>query len=245
MMRRILTCATTMALTAATAAFAADLPVNAPAMVPAVLAQFSWTGCFVGGHVGGAFRGLTETNNAGASTTQNSSGSVGGGQIGCDYQFASNWVLGLEGQAAWTNLKSSIASPVTIGATGAVLPSQFTVSNDFLASVTGRIGYSFFDRRGLVYFRGGVAWTNERADDAFTTPQGNALDPSTSGILTGLALGTGVEWAFTPSWSARLEFDAYGFANRALTLTAPNVTVTTSSFSDGLAAITAGVNYRF
>jgi outer membrane immunogenic protein len=230
---------------AATTAFAADLPVNAPAMMPAPAAQFSWTGCFIGGHVGGAFRGLTETDNAGVSTTHNSSGSVGGGQIGCDYQFAPSWVLGLEGRAAWTNLKSSIATPVTIGATGTVLPSQFTVGNDFLASVTGRVGYSFFDRRVLLYFRGGVAWTNERADDAFTTPLGNAVDPSTSSVLTGLALGTGVEWAFTPNWSARFEFDAYGFANRALTLSAPNVSVTTSSFSDGLAAITAGVNYRF
>jgi outer membrane immunogenic protein len=195
--------------------------------------------------VGGTFRGLTETNNAGVSTTQNSSGSLGGGQIGCDYQFAPSWVLGLEGRAAWTNLRSSIASPVTIGVTGAVLPSQFTISNDFLASVTGRLGYSFFDRRVLLYLRGGVAWTNERADDAFTTPQGNAVDPSTSAILTGLALGTGVEWAFTPSWSARFEFDAYGFSKRALTLTAPSVSVTTSSFNDGMVAITAGLNYRF
>jgi outer membrane immunogenic protein len=234
-----------MMVLAATTAFAADLPVNAPAIMPAAPAQFSWTGCFIGGHVGGAFRGLTETDNTGVSTTQNSSGAVGGGQIGCDYQFALSWVLGLEGRAAWTNLKSSIASPVTIAATGAVLPSQFTVSNNLLASVTGRLGYSVFDRRVLLYFRGGVAWTNERADDAFTTPQGNALDPSTSAVLTGLVLGTGVEWAFTPNWSARFDFDAYGFAKRSLTLTAPNVSVTTSNFNDGLVAITAGLNYRF
>jgi outer membrane immunogenic protein len=231
-----------MALTAATGAFAADLPVNAPTMMPAVPAPFSWSSCFIGGHLGGAFRTLTGTDNAGVSTTTNSSGFLGGGQVGCDYQFAPSWVLGLEGRAAWTSLKSNIGTPVTIGMGGTV-PSQFTVSNDFLASVTGRLGYSF--GRVLLYFRSGVAWTNERADDAFTSFQTGAVDPSTSAVLTGLALGTGVEWAFTPNWSARFEFDAYGFSNRALTLSSANVRVTTSSFQDGIGEITLGVNYRF
>ncbi|MGA2128718.1 MAG: outer membrane beta-barrel protein, partial [Xanthobacteraceae bacterium] len=147
-----------MALTASTPMLAADLPMKAPSMIPAVPAPFSWTGCHIGGHVGGAFSDDTGTNALGDSRSHNSSGFVGGGQIGCDYQFAPGWVLGVEGRAAWTSLKGSNASTVRNLLTGVTLPSQFTVNNDFLASATARLGYSFVDR-WLLYAKGGAAWT--------------------------------------------------------------------------------------
>jgi len=132
---------------------AADLRVKAPAMSPA---QCSWTGC----HIGGALSNDTTTSVFGVSTSHNSSGFVGGGQIGCDYQFAPGWVLEVEGRAAWTGLKSSSAGSVKFPAAGVTVPAQFTVSNDFLASATTRLGYSFVDRR-LFYVKGGAAWTKE------------------------------------------------------------------------------------
>jgi outer membrane immunogenic protein len=234
-----------MALTAATAAFAADLPVNGAATIPAAPAQFSWTGCHIGGHLGGAFRTLTWTDSLGASTSQNSSGFVGGGQIGCDYQFAPSWVLGVEGRAAWTGLKNSTASSVRNNVSGVTVPSQITVTNDFVASATGRLGYSFGNRRVLDYIKGGAAWTSERVEDAFTTLQGVAVDPSSSTTRTGWTVGTGVEWAFASSWSATVAFDYYGFGGKGLTLTAPSAVVTVSSFKDGFGTFTAGVDYRF
>jgi outer membrane immunogenic protein len=233
-----------MALTAATAAFAADLPAGPPAMMPAAPAQFSWTGCYVGGHLGGAFR-TTETNDLGVSTTHTSSGFVGGGQIGCDYQFAPSWVLGIEGRAAWTSLKSTTATSVINQVTAVVLPAQFNVNYDFLASVTGRLGYSFVNRRLLYYVKGGAAWTKEKMDEAFTTPQGIAIDPSTSTTVTGWTVGTGVEWAFAPSWSATLEYDYYGFGSGSFRLTDPSAIVTVSRSKDAIEAVTAGLNYRF
>jgi outer membrane immunogenic protein len=121
------------------AAFAADLPVKAPAIAP--IALYNWTGCYVGGHAGGAFSDDTATNRFGTSTSHNSSGFVGGGQIGCDYQFVPGWVVGAEGRGAWTSLKASNAGSVLNLITGVVLPSRFTVSNDFLASATARLGH--------------------------------------------------------------------------------------------------------
>src|SRR5215470_6657160 len=114
-------------VTSSLAAFAADLPVKAPAIAP--IALYNWTGCYIGGHVGGAFSDDTATNRLGVSRSHDSSGFVGGGQIGCDYQFAPGWVLGAEGRAAWTSLKGSNASTVTNLINGVTLPSQFTVSN--------------------------------------------------------------------------------------------------------------------
>ncbi len=79
---------------------AADLAVKAtkaPTMEP--IALYNWTGCYIGGHIGGAFSDDTSTNPLGDSSSHNSSGVVGGGQIGCGYQFAPGWVLGAEVRA--------------------------------------------------------------------------------------------------------------------------------------------------
>jgi outer membrane immunogenic protein len=224
-------------------AFAADLAVKAPPVAPPI-ALYNWTGCYVGGHIGGVFSDDTSTNAVGSSRNYDSSGFVGGGQIGCDYQFAPGWVLGAEGQGAWTSLKASEAGSVRNLTTGVILPSQFTVGNDFLASATARLGYSFVNS-WLFYAKGGAAWTNEKVDDAFVKIQGVAVDPSTSTTRTGWTVGTGVEWAFARNWSATIEYNYYDFGSKGLTLTDPNATVTVSSFKDTIHAVTVGVNYRF
>jgi outer membrane immunogenic protein len=78
------------------AAKAADLPPPAAALVyapPPVIAYFTWTGCYVGGHVGGLWASrdwndqipgdpLFGTDLGG----YNTSGVLGGAQLGCNYQ---------------------------------------------------------------------------------------------------------------------------------------------------------------
>jgi outer membrane immunogenic protein len=227
------------------AASAADLPVKAPAAIPAAPVEFSWTGCHVGGHVGGVVSEDKTTGVLGNSIGFGSTGFVGGGQIGCDYQFAPGWVAGVEGRAAWTSLKNSHPASVRNLVTGVTIPSQFTLSNDFLASATARLGYSFADR-WLVFARGGAAWTHEKADDAFTTAAGIAVDPSATMTRTGWTVGTGVDWAFAPHWSASLEYNYYDFGSNGATLTtANNLVVTVSSLKDTIHAVTAGVDYHF
>jgi outer membrane immunogenic protein len=237
MKRELLAGAAFVALMAASPSFAADLALKAPAApIP-----FSWTGCFVGGHIGGAF----SYDKIRSSGDFSSAGFIGGGQIGCDYQFAQGWVVGVEGRAAWSSLKSNTAGLVDFPAAGLIAPTQFTVSNDFLASVTGRIGYSFASR-WLVFVRGGAAWTREKADDAFTVPAAVpiAADPSATMTRTGWTAGTGVEWAFAPHWSASVEYNYYDFGDNAFTLTGP-VSNITGALKDRIHAVTTGVNYRF
>jgi outer membrane immunogenic protein len=93
---------------------AADLPTrkSPPAPVVAPAPTFTWTGCYVGAHVGGGWakKDLSDftfpfDNSDSAST--NPSGWLAGGQAGCDYQFASNWVAGVQGSASWTNISPS------------------------------------------------------------------------------------------------------------------------------------------
>jgi outer membrane immunogenic protein len=245
-MRTFLSAATIVAFATTTSVFAADLAVKAPAMYPAAPVQFTWTGCYIGGHIGGAFSNDRATNAFGNSATFSSAGFVGGGQIGCDYQFAPDWVVGGEGRAAWSSLKNSHGASVINVVTGVTLPSQFTVSNDFLASATARLGYVAADR-WLVFVRGGAAWTNEKTDDAFTIPGFVAVDPKATTTRTGWTVGTGVEWAFAPHWSTTLEYNYYDFGSHTTTLTdaANNVIVSGTSLKDTIHTVTAGVNYHF
>jgi outer membrane immunogenic protein len=233
-------------LTAVAPAFAADLAAEIPTKIPAAPSQFSWTGCYIGAHVGGVVSGDRTTSALGNSTAFSSAGFAGGGQIGCDYQFASRWVVGVEGRAAWSSLKNTHSGSVRFPAIGATLPSQFTLSNDFLASATARLGYAFADR-WLVFVRGGGAWTREKVDDAFTNFVGIGVDPSASRTRTGWTVGTGVDWAFAPQWSASVEYNYYDFGKAGILLTnaAPLTTVTIFSLKDTIHAVTAGVNYHF
>jgi outer membrane immunogenic protein len=227
------------------AASVADFPAQTyptPAAAPVV--TYNWTGCHVGGHVGAVVSEDKTTNTLGNSISFSSAGFAAGGQIGCDYQFASGWVAGVDGRAAWSSLKNTHAAFVRNLTTGFVAPSQFTLSNDFLASATARLGYS--SDRWLVFVRGGAAWTQEKIDDAFTTAAGNAVDPSATATRTGWTAGTGVEWAFTPHWSATLEYDFYDFGSHGARLaSATNSTfVNINSLNDTIHEVTIGVDYH-
>jgi outer membrane immunogenic protein len=242
-MRKLLSGAALLALAATAPLFAADLAVKAPPNIPPPL--FSWTGCFVGGHVGGAVREDRLTSTLGRSGSFDTGGFVGGGQIGCDYQFAGGWVVGAEGRAAWTSLKSTNAGTVVFPAIGVTVPSQRTTSSDYLASATVRLGSSVADR-WLVFARGGAAWTNEKIDSAFIRPDGLAVDPRVTDTRTGWTVGTGVDWAFAQHWSATLEYNYYNFGNNSPVMTDNFGTrVTIFSLKDNIHAVTTGVNYHF
>src|SRR4051812_29379181 len=112
-------------------AFAADLPARAYTKAPAYTAPalvYNWTGFYIGGHVGGAF-------GDGNSLQGDGGRFMGGVQGGFDYQFATNWVIGVEAQYSWMDNNS----------TNLVFPSGTVINgggNDQLGSVTGRLGYT-------------------------------------------------------------------------------------------------------
>src|SRR5207248_128731 len=114
-----------VAVPVAAPAMAADFPLNAPPYAPlygaSPIIALSWTGCYLGGHIGGSFVdkkfGGPFVDNAvpstfGAPTSfaisdpsadLNSTGLLGGGQVGCNFQFARNWVIGFEADASGAN----------------------------------------------------------------------------------------------------------------------------------------------
>src|SRR3974390_219968 len=93
-MKRFLTALAVTGI-AASSAMAADLPMRTAPVVPQpiIAPAPAWTGCYVGGNLPGAFGAASLSGPAGTVST-NGSGFAGGGQFGCDYQFASGWVIG-------------------------------------------------------------------------------------------------------------------------------------------------------
>src|SRR5450432_3514096 len=105
-----------VALGATVPALAADLAARpAYTKAPAYMAPiYNWTGFYIGGHVGGAFDG----NSGFTGTTGNSNDGrfLGGLQAGADYQFAPNFVLGIEGQYSWLGSNNNAVAFTGAGA---------------------------------------------------------------------------------------------------------------------------------
>jgi len=181
-------------------AAAADLAVKARPVPPPV--YFSWTGCYFGGNVGGVWVNKEITGPFfGQTFSGNASGAIGGGQIGCNYQFAGGWVIGIQGDYDWTSVNPST--------TGFILGVPFTASfhAKSVASVTGRIGYAW--DRFLGYVKAGGAWERDTLD--FTFP---AVAVSFSDTRSGWTVGIGGEYAFTNWLTGFVEYDYYNFGTR-------------------------------
>ncbi len=85
-----------VALGATVPALAADLGPRIHTKAPAYAAPiYNWTGFYIGGHIGGAFSGNNDFNGL-VSSDNNNVQFLGGVQVGADYQFAPNWVFGIE-----------------------------------------------------------------------------------------------------------------------------------------------------
>jgi outer membrane immunogenic protein len=230
-------------LALATTAQAADLGARvynkAPPMAP-VAPVYNWTGFYIGGHIGGAWTSDDNFGFAGGFGNNNSSNSgfLGGVQVGGDYQFAPNWVIGIEGQWSWTDLSRN-------GAVGVIVPPATVpgfVANDKIdgiGSVTGRIGYTWGP--GLLYFKGGWAWADRNFTVA-TFPGGLPVAfTGNNGNDNGYTLGGGLEWMFSPNWSGKIEYQFYNFGHNNAFI-AP---IGTIAGNDNVHTVKAGLNYRF
>jgi outer membrane immunogenic protein len=215
-----------LAMTMAGPVLAADMPIKAPAPFAE---RFSWTGCYVGGNVGGGFakKDLTDPvqlvqdsflgagSTAGVTTVNPSpSGVVIGGQIGCDYEFPSSFVIGIEGAASGSTMRGSKLIGLPLGFPGESALVQ--ANTDFLASLTGRVGYAFDNV--LVYARSGAALAGDKFEvsGAFT---GLPFDFRGLDDRFGWVVGGGVDWAVTPHWSVNVEYDFYDFGHGNVLMT--------------------------
>ncbi len=216
-------------------ALAADLPPAPVYKAPAMVVARTWTGLYIGGHVGYAHDRYRSTDLVlGDTDTSTANGFIGGGQIGFNYQMGSI-VVGVEGDYSWSNIKQETVDPFLTG-TGATA----TFKNNYFATAGGRLGYAWDPV--LLYVKGGAAWSKDQFDyaDALGTARGRFNH-------TGWFVGAGVEWfLFNTNWTGKIEYDYLNFGeiNETLTTTGA-ITANPANVKLETHMVKVGVNYLF
>jgi outer membrane immunogenic protein len=211
-----------------------------------------WTGFYVGAH-GGFGWGNTQFYDIYPQPDyeQDADARTSGGLFGLQagYNWRHDWLLlGIGGEFSWSKIDGSF-NCFTFG------DQACTSSIEWLASITGRIGFT--TGNFLFYVKGGPAWMHESVTDIATC---SGSQPRFKGSVNaqcgnmfygndtrfGWTVGPGIEWAFAPNWSLFFEYDYYDFGSRSV------------DFSDGgngffpeqinyknLSIVKAGINYHF
>lgn len=199
----------------------------------------------------------------------NANGFIGGGQLGYNRQL-DRYVLGVEADFSGLTGRGSNSSSTfqQIGSSPAGIGIASTTSVDAklesLGTVRGRIGFTPVDTL-LVFATAGFAFGEAKSSTTVTQSCTSApplacavvfpssATGSASKPLTGWALGGGVEYALTTSWSAKAEYLHYDLGSMtyattqlASTIGGPFTTInvaSTANFKGDIVRV--GLNYRF
>jgi outer membrane immunogenic protein len=257
MIKKLIAVAAFVALGSASA-FAADLAARPYTKAPVMAAPvFSWTGCYLGAHGGYgwgqnrnsfgdavfASEGFDGTGAEFADQSHDTNGGVAGGQIGCNYQFPNQFVIGAEANFGWSGIKGSHIIAEDGADPGLV--SGFGTQNRWNTDISARFGYAV--DRSLFYGKAGVAWGGFRyseTQDDFAICPGTACTVSVDNTRVGYLLGAGYEYAFAPNWSAKIEYNYINYGSSTIPY-ANFRAFQTVSVKDTVNVIKVGVNYLF
>jgi opacity protein-like surface antigen len=207
---------------ASSAASAADITL----MPRAPAAIWSWSGLYIGGHVGYGWGRdpFTDQIFSGKAplTGINSKGPVWGFHAGANWQ-AGAWVGGLEIDLSGTNIKGSSSVSSTLTDEDVTVSSTITRTDkfDLLGSARARLGY-LVGPNVLLYGTGGLAWTRFVQSTSTTLFLVLPADPPITAVFSssnpswrfGAVVGAGVEARLWDSnWLARLEYLHYDFGD--------------------------------
>lgn len=172
-----------------TSVMAADLFVEEP-IAEAAIAAYDWNGAYIGAFVGGGW-GVADWDSG--FDDIDLSGWLAGAAIGANFQ-AGSFVLGVEGDVAWSNIGATIVCPTV----------RFDCSTDinWLATLRGRAGFAadtalFYVTAGLA-----VADVTSQTIDTVTPTIGGLLEAT----YVGWAAGVGAEVAVTEDITLKAEY---------------------------------------
>jgi outer membrane immunogenic protein len=227
-------------------ALAADMPARMMTKAVPYVEAFSWTGLYVGGNVGGAWGNPSFTNLANTSTfggaavgssfSENSSGFIGGGQIGYNWQV-NQIVYGLEASFSGATVKGNSTNFVD---------DTFENRLKSLALVTARIGYA--SNNWLFYGKGGYAGGMRSASVSDTGVLSPGVGSGSQSIWhNGWTLGTGVEYGLTRNWILGLEYDYVRLNSENYQLSGTDVPRTSYlwSIKSDYHIVTGRLSYKF
>jgi outer membrane immunogenic protein len=176
------------------------------------------------------------------------SGAIFGGQIGCDYQLNGSWVIGIQGDWAGARLTSDVHRLTTDLFGGNTSTGFYHVRTDWLASVTGRLGFTGLFPQSLVYIRGGGAWIRETWQIDSESGGGQKFRNDFSQTRDGWTIGGGLEYAITDRWRIFGEYNHYDFGSKVLASGHLGVsnsgTTTFTNTKQTIETVRLGVNFR-
>ncbi|MBX9592656.1 MAG: outer membrane beta-barrel protein [Hyphomonadaceae bacterium] len=195
---------------------------------------FSWTGFYIGGQIGYG-RGESDwttplTNYA---FSWDSRGFFGGGHIGYNRRWDAI-VVGLQAEINGTNIDGNGFDPRFGGFT-------FTDDVRWFGSVDARIGVLAHPGT-LIYLIGGYAFADIRHTIGGPSPAISAPVARFSETYSGWDFGGGVEHAFSPHMTARIEYRYYDFGDASFPQTG-GVFPHTHEFT--MQTVRAGLSYKF
>jgi outer membrane immunogenic protein len=194
-------------------AHAADLTYKAAPTYPAPVSPvFSWTGFYAGLNAGGGFSAANAFNSYLGPIGSRADGGLGGFQAGYNYQLSPSFVVGIENDFMATGIKARQNG-------------LSDVSVPFFGTGRARAGFTLLDSHLLIYGTGGLAF-------------GQVNDTGVDKLRIGSTFGGGVEWAFQPKWSAKLE---YLYTDLHKDFKSDSLPVRDQKFQ----TVTVGVNYHF
>jgi len=223
---------------------AADMRLPVKAAPAPVVTVFSWTGCYVGGHVGYAW-GKKRVDPVGFALfpgvdfDHDVDGFIAGGQIGCNLWQRDRWVFGIEGQASWADIDGSV------GPFAATTFNGFRTEADVIGSIAARLGYAFGATGQTLFFvKGGAAFIHEQF---FVT---NDFAPTLNGqsdkdLRWGWMVGAGFEQALNSNWSLKAEYNFSHFGSETIALCAPGAACFDYDIKQHIHLVKVGINYRF
>jgi outer membrane immunogenic protein len=218
-------------------ASAADMPLWQAAPPPPAIygtnpAYKGWGGFYLGANGGYAIGSSQWSLNGTPTNIFDVNGFMAGGTVGFNFPV-SEVLFGFEGDIDWAGLTGSVGG-CALNAAGAVASCQ--TNANFLSTARVRVGYAV--DRTLFYVTGGGAFSNIQA---------GLNPPSTfdSGMHVGWVAGAGVEYAFTPNWSAKAEYLFANLGNPSCSTVANCGTAAGANVALTENLVRLGLNYKF
>lgn len=198
----------------------------------AALPAFNWTGFYAGLNAGIGVSQVSASHNLGGNDVAEvaDAGFTGGFQAGYNWQFARNWVAGVEADIGWLGIDRRRPNwgdaDIVLGA-----------KTGWYGTARGRVGYS--TGPALLYVTGGGALVRVKNNyDHFFFPATAAR----SETATGWILGGGIEAALAGNWTAKSEYLYIDAGSQRVTNPGNNLTAT---FDNRFHVFRFGLNYRF
>ena len=182
-----------------------------------IAAMYDWSGFYIGVNGGwGSSRKCWDQHRTrrpfvrAAEGCHDATGGTAGGQIGYRWQ-AGAWVFGLEAQGNWADLQGLQCQPRRLWRAH-----DNRTKIDAFGLFTGQIGYAW--NNVLLYVKGGAAVTDDRYE-GFNTATGVLSVIAPNETRWGGTVGVGLEYGFTPNWSAAIEYDHLFMGNATYNFT--------------------------